>query len=51
MDTAAPSNNATDPDPDLRTALREELGLTLEAKKLPVDVPVIDHLEKLPTEN
>jgi uncharacterized protein (TIGR03435 family) len=32
--------------PSLSTALREQLGLKLEAAKTPVDVYVIDHVEK-----
>ena len=36
--------------PDLFTALREELGLKLESHKGPVEIMVIDHIEK-PSEN
>jgi uncharacterized protein (TIGR03435 family) len=36
--------------PDLMTALRQELGLKLESRKMPVPVMVIDHAEK-PAEN
>jgi bla regulator protein BlaR1 len=36
--------------PDLFTAVREELGLRLESRKAPVEVLVIDHVEK-PSEN
>jgi uncharacterized protein (TIGR03435 family) len=32
-------------------ALQEQLGLRLEAKKGPVDFLVVDHIEKLPTDN
>jgi uncharacterized protein (TIGR03435 family) len=32
-------------------ALREQLGLRLEARKGPVEMLVIDHVEKVPTEN
>jgi uncharacterized protein (TIGR03435 family) len=38
--------------PDLFSALEKQLGLRLvKAKEVPVDVIVIDHLEKIPTEN
>jgi uncharacterized protein (TIGR03435 family) len=37
--------------PNLFTALQEQLGLKLEQRKGPVDLLVIDHLEKVPVEN
>jgi uncharacterized protein (TIGR03435 family) len=38
--------------PDLFSALEKQLGLRLvKAKEVPLDVIVIDHLEKIPTEN
>jgi uncharacterized protein (TIGR03435 family) len=37
--------------PTLMSALQDQLGLRLEAKKAPVDFLVVDHVEKLPTEN
>ena len=37
--------------PDLFTAVQAQLGLKLEAKKGPVEMIVIDHIEKTPTEN
>jgi uncharacterized protein (TIGR03435 family) len=40
-----------DPPPDLFTAIQSQLGLRLEAKKGPVDLLVIDHAERAPTEN
>jgi uncharacterized protein (TIGR03435 family) len=44
------SPNADDALPDLPTALQDQLGLKLESTKAPVDVIVIDHVEK-PSEN
>jgi len=35
----------------LLTAIQQQLGLKLEAKKVPLDLIVIDHAEKVPTEN
>jgi uncharacterized protein (TIGR03435 family) len=37
--------------PSLMTALQEQLGLRLEAKKGTVELLVIDRFEKTPTEN
>ena len=37
--------------PDLLAAVQQQLGLKLEASKGPVEVLVIDHLEKDPIEN
>jgi uncharacterized protein (TIGR03435 family) len=37
--------------PSLFTALREGLGLELKAQKVPVAMVVIDHVERVPTEN
>ena len=44
-----------EPEPDpvsiLQQALPKQLGLRLEARKMPVEMLVIDHLEKKPVEN
>ncbi len=37
--------------PSIYTAIQEQLGLKLEPRKAPVDILVIDHIEKVPTEN
>jgi uncharacterized protein (TIGR03435 family) len=37
--------------PNMYTAVQEQLGLKLEKKKGPVDTLVIDHVERMPTEN
>ena len=39
------------PTADLFTAVRESLGLRLEPRKAPVEVLVIDHIERVPTAN
>ncbi|MGA7237955.1 MAG: TIGR03435 family protein [Bryobacteraceae bacterium] len=39
------------PAPTLLFAVQEQLGLRLEAKKLPIDIVMVDHIEKTPTEN
>jgi uncharacterized protein (TIGR03435 family) len=37
--------------PDLFTAVQEQLGLKLEPAKVPVEMLVIDHVERVPTED
>lgn len=37
--------------PDIFSALRSQLGLRVEPRKIPVEMLVIDHAEKIPTEN
>ena len=40
-----------DSGPTLLTAIQDQLGLKLEATKAQIDVLVVDHVEKVPTEN
>ena len=47
---ALPPSTATDPVPSLFTAVQEQLGLRLESAKGPVDVLIVDSVQK-PTEN
>jgi uncharacterized protein (TIGR03435 family) len=48
-----PANRtARDTDPlSIFNALQEQLGLKLEARKGPVDLLVVDHVDQTPTEN
>jgi uncharacterized protein (TIGR03435 family) len=45
------ADSAAEPLPTLVQALQNSFGLKLEAKKNPADILVIDHAEKVPTEN
>jgi uncharacterized protein (TIGR03435 family) len=47
---ASPPDGA-EPLPDIFSALQAQLGLKLEPKKIPVEVFVVDHMEKTPTGN
>jgi uncharacterized protein (TIGR03435 family) len=42
---------SNDPAPTLMAALQDQLGLKLETKKAPVDIVIVDYIEKTPTEN
>lgn len=46
IDLTWAADETTDSGPSLFTALQEQLGLKLQATKAPVDVLVIDHVEK-----
>jgi uncharacterized protein (TIGR03435 family) len=48
---AANTPEALDPAPDLFAALQSQLGLKLERKPMPVEVFVVDHVERTPTGN
>lgn len=43
--------NQEDNGPTIFSAVQEQLGLKLESKKGPVDLLMVDHVEKTPTEN
>jgi uncharacterized protein (TIGR03435 family) len=44
-------DTASDPAPDIFEALEKQLGLKLVRSTAPQDILVIDHIEKVPTEN
>jgi len=48
---ATPANTPSEPGPSLLSAVQEQLGLNLESKKDPIDILVIDHIDKVPADN
>jgi uncharacterized protein (TIGR03435 family) len=44
-------DSISEPAPDIAAAVQQQLGLTLTKGKVTVDVLVIDHAEKVPTDN
>jgi uncharacterized protein (TIGR03435 family) len=51
MEYVPRTSDAADPGPDVLDAVQEQLGLKLTARKVPVETLVIDHVEKVPSEN
>jgi uncharacterized protein (TIGR03435 family) len=47
----AHDNADAPPGPGLTEAVEDQLGLRLERRKAPVEIVVVDHIEKTPTEN
>jgi uncharacterized protein (TIGR03435 family) len=47
----SPGDSANEPRPDLAAAVEKQLGLKLSRAKAQLDVIVVDHAEKAPTEN
>jgi uncharacterized protein (TIGR03435 family) len=48
--TPRPDGAAIESGPSIFTAIQQQLGLRLRSKKMPVEVVVIDHVER-PSEN
>jgi len=46
-----PGGTIEEPSGNFKATVERELGLRLEKAKAPIDVVVIDHIEKVPTEN
>jgi uncharacterized protein (TIGR03435 family) len=50
-DDQTPNGIDADAAPSLLTALQETLGLRLQPQKVPVEIVVVDHVERVPSEN
>jgi uncharacterized protein (TIGR03435 family) len=50
-DEQSSGDNDPDAPPSVFTALQETLGLRLQRQKVPSDLIVVDHVERVPTEN
>jgi len=49
--SAQPAESNSDSPPDLFTALQQQLGLRLESRREAIEILVIDHAERIPTQN
>ena len=49
--TYAPEGSTDSSRPSIFTAVQEQLGLKLESQKVPLEMLVIDHCERTPTDN